>query len=425
MNVPSETKPSLKDRIFTKKTLIIAGIVLVVGVVAGLNIYRYSKTDAITVKTSAVTEKKLVETVLSSGKVITENKEIIYSQVVGTVKHVRVALGESVKPGQVLMELDVPDAEQRLMQARSTLASAQANLAKAQAGNRSIDVIDAETAYAQAKSDYEKARDTYNHNSLLYTQGAVSKDELEASRRDMSTRQAVAAKAEASMITARQSAASSLTALQASVNSARASLAVIERLSSQKGLAAGISGKVLSIQADDGDMVATNSPLITIGDIDKLEVKADISEADAAKLRLGQKTTITSTALPDETYTGRIKEIGLEAVAKTKNQTETTAIPVIISINRGSMLRPGFNVDLEIVTAREAHAVVAPYDAVIEKGGKPCVYVVKSGKAELRHVKTGLTDNLNIQIKQGLKKGDKVIINPPRNLKNGSLVDAK
>jgi len=186
-----------------------------------------------------------------------------------------------------------------------------------------------------------------------------------------------------------------------------------------------MNGRVLSLAVQNGDMVAPNSALLSIGNLNSLQVAADIAEADTAKLKLGQKVAISSNALSDLNYSGKVQEIGLEAQTKTKNQGETTSIPVIISIEKNNLLRPGYNVDLKITTAINRKALIVPFDAIIEKRGHSCVYVIRGGKAQLQEVETGISDNSSIQVKSGVKKGDKVIINPPQELKDGSEVQTK
>lgn len=175
----------------------------------------------------------------------------------------------------------------------------------------------------------------------------------------------------------------------------------------------------------NGDMMTPNSALLSIGNLNSLQVIADIAEADAAKLKLDQKVAISSNALPELNYRGKVQEIGLEAQTKTKNQGETTAIPVIVSIQKNSLLRPGYNVDLKITTAINEKALVVPFDAIIEKSGHSCVYLIRGDKVQLAKIEIGISDNSSIQVKSGVKKGDKVVINPPQELKDGSEVQVK
>lgn len=410
---------------FTKKFWIITGVILLIGLIIGLNIYRSGQKAGIEVKSSTVRETKMVETVLASGKVNAAEKEIVYSQVSASVKKIHVKLGQEVKAGQLLMELDIPDAESRVMQAKSSLDEAEARLIKAQAGGKSIDLIEAESSFERARSDYLLAKEKLRRNESLFQSGAISKEQMESIQAEYTNRESEYKRAEALLKANQGGAGASLKALESAVASARSSLALVERQAGQSKLTAAMNGRVLSLAVQNGDMVTPNSALLSIGNLNSLQVTADIAEADAAKLKPDQKVAVSSNALPDVNYRGQVQEIGLEAQTKTRNQGETTAIPVIISIQKNSMLRPGYNVDLKITTAINEKALVVPFDAIIEKSGHSCVYLISGDQAKLQRVQTGISDNSSIQIKSGLKKGDKVIINPPQELKDGSEVVVK
>ncbi|MGE5417247.1 MAG: HlyD family secretion protein, partial [Acidobacteriota bacterium] len=365
--------------VFSKRNLIIIGVVTLIAAVVGLNIYRSGQKDVVSVKTTVVKQRKLVEKVPASGKVFTSQKEVIYSQVTGTVKKVNVKLGDSVKPGQVLMELDIPDAQQRLYQAKSSLAVAESALIKAKATGKSLDLIEAESAFRLAESNYRLAKDGLDRTRLLYKEGAVSRAEMDSTQADFNYKQDQYDKARASLKAARASADISLQAIEASYEGAKASLALVQRQTAQSGISAAIAGKVMSIGVENGDLVNMNTSLITVGNVDDLQVKADVTEADAAKIAMGQKVEITAGALPDEIYHGTVSEIGMEAVSKVKNQSETTGVPVVIAINDKTLLRPGYNVDLEVTTVTVKKALVVPFDAVVDRKGKPHVFVIEKG----------------------------------------------
>lgn len=398
---------------------------MLIGLIVGLNIYRSGQKTGIAVQSQEVREAKMVETVLASGKVNASEKEVIYSEVSASVKKIHVKLGQEVKVGQILMELDIPDAESRLMQARSSLDEAQARLIKAQAGGKSIDLIEAETSFERAKSEYLVAREKLRRNESLFQSGAVSKEQMESVQAEFTNRESEYRRAEAVLKANQGGAGASIKALESAVAAARSSVALAERQADQSRLVAKMDGRILSLAVQNGDMVTPNSALVSIGNLNSLRVNADIAEADAAKLKAGQKAVISSNALPDLDYPGKVQEIGLEAQTKTKNQGETTAIPVIISIQKNSLLRPGYNVDLKITTAVNQKALVVPFDAIIEKRGHSCVYLIRGGKVHLQKVQTGISDNSSIQLNSGVKKGDKVVINPPQDLKDGSEVQVK
>ena len=416
---------SVFKRSFTKRNLIITGVLLLIALIVGLNVYRVRGKDVVTVKTATVTQQKLVQTVLASGKVVATDKKVIYSQVTGTVKRVHVKMGQEVQPGQLLMEMDIPDGPQRLAQARAALAKAESDLAKARTSEKSLELIDAEAAYAESEASYRLAEDRLKRNQVLYQEGAISLESLQEIQSQFTAAESRFRKSGAALEAIRAGSSATLQGLEAAVDSARASLQLLESQMGQEGLKADTSGKVLSLGVREGDMVTPNTILITVGSIDKLEIVADINEADASQLKTGQSVVITGSAIADQHYTGQIIEVGLEAINQMKNETESSDLPITVSLPEKTLLRPGFNVDLEITTHVDNRALVVPYEAVIEKGDVPYVYVVRDDTAHLQKVVPGIYDNFNIQIKSGLKKGDKVLLEHPPELKDGSKVRAK
>ncbi|MGI6548666.1 MAG: efflux RND transporter periplasmic adaptor subunit [Syntrophomonadales bacterium] len=410
--------------LLTKRNLIIVGVLLLIAVV-GINVYRVQNKDVVKVKTASVTEQKLVQTVLASGKVVATDKKVIYSQVTGTVKKIHVKMGQEVQPGQLLMELDIPDGPQRLAQARAALAKAESDLAKAGASEKSLELIDAESTYSEAEASYRLAQDRLKRNQVLYQEGAISLESLQEIESQFASAESRFRKAEAALKVAQAGASAALMGLQAAVDSAAASLALLECQMGQEGLKSDISGRVLSLGVREGDMITPNTILITVGSIDQLEIVANINEADGPQLKIGQRVVITGSAIIDQHYVGKITEVGLEARSQVRNENESSDLPITVSLPEKTQLLPGYNVDLEITTHVDEKALVVPYEAVIEQEDVPCVYVVRDDKAHLQKVVPGIYDNFNIQIKEGLKKGDKVLLEHPPELKEGSRVRSR
>ena len=213
--------------LLTKRNLIIVGVLLLIAVV-GINVYRVQNKDVVKVKTASVTEQKLVQTVLASGKVVATDKKVIYSQVTGTVKKIHVKMGQEVQPGQLLMELDIPDGPQRLAQARAALAKAESDLAKAGASEKSLELIDAESTYSEAEASYRLAQDRLKRNQVLYQEGAISLESLQEIESQFASAESRFRKAEAALKVAQAGASAALMGLQAAVDSAAASLALLE-----------------------------------------------------------------------------------------------------------------------------------------------------------------------------------------------------
>lgn len=405
-----------------RRTIIISLVVLVLALIVGLNIYQAKNKGVVKVQTAEVQTKALVENVLASGKVSAMEKDSIYSRVTGSITRVNVKLGQEVKPGQVLMEIDIPNAQEKIMQAQSAAAAAQAALLKTPGDGRSNDLVEAQALYEKAASEYRLAEERLKRNKALFDAGAISMSDMESTQSAYDLAKSDYERSESSLAAARNGSSASLYSLQASLAAAQEALKAAESDAEQRTLKASMAGRVLSIPVEKGDRIAPNTLLISIGELSALKIKADIAEGDAGKIKIGQPATITAAAFPDLTFKGKVSEVGLEAVSKTKTQGESTSIPVVVIVNGSSQLRPGYNVDLKVKTAQDHKALVVPFEALVEKNGKTSVYVVRDGQARLQVIKTGISDSTHIQVVKGLKQGDKVIINPSSALKDGSVV---
>lgn len=419
----TQTMPVLsKLRRPSKRAWIIGGTVLLVILLIGLNVYRVKQKDVVPVKAAVAVEDKIESVVIASGRVIAPNREDIVTQVSGTVTDIKVKLGQEVEAGQPLLVLQSTDAVAKIHQAEATMATAEANLASARASGNTVEYVQAQTAWRQAEANWQNARQQLERMETLYKEGAVSQEQLEAARLDLDLKEAQYRSAQAQFEAAKAGAPISVQALEAQVAEAKAALEVLRNQASPTGLKAPRGGRVLQINVNKGDAVNPNTLLITVGDLTGLEIETDISEVDIDQMKVGQPVLITGNAVPDAEYAGTVKEIGLMAVTKIKNQGEVTSVKVVIGVPEGTDLKPGYNVDLNITTASQEVAVVVPFEAVVEKDKQTQVFVVEDGVAKLKPVKTGISDELRVQIVEGVKAGDQVVINPEDDLTDGTVV---
>ncbi|MEQ8236431.1 MAG: efflux RND transporter periplasmic adaptor subunit [Syntrophomonadaceae bacterium] len=421
-NSNPDTLQAGKKPLSLKKKLLLAGVVLLVLTMIGFNIYRIRYKDVVVVSTARVSDQHVVEKVPASGTVVADDKEIIHSEVSGTIKGIRVKMGDKVTAGQVLMDLYIPNAEQKLASARAALASAESALYQVRSGSQTSDLAAAEFTLSQAESAYNKANSTLQRQQILFAAGAISQADLEQAQADFDSTTAAYDKARADLMRSQAASPFYLQSLEASVESARAQMQLIERQTSQQGLICQRDGRVLSIAVKNGDQITENVPLLSIGSLQRLTIQADVPESQAGKIKAGQAVIISGNAFPDETYQGNITQVGLEVLNKIKqNQSEDFFLPVIVGVENAPLLLPGYNVDLEITVA-DSQALVVPIEALVEKDGGNSVWVIADGLARLTPVKTGISDGITIEIKSGVAQDDQVVLNPPTQLQDGSKV---
>jgi len=376
--------------------------------------------DVVTVAVATVSQKHLVEEVPDAGKVVAADREMILSEGTGTVKAIHFQMGDKVGAGQVLMDIHVPNAEQRLATARANLAAAESNLQQAGAGGQSAEILAAQYAVSQAQNIHEQNQATLERTRSLFQQGAVAQTDLERAEASCKDSQAAYDKAQADLRRAQESGPLQIQSLQAAAEAARLQLQLVQRQTAP-GLVSTRSGQVLSIMVQAGDQITEGTPLLAIGSLGTLSIQADVTESESAKIKAGQAVIISGNAFQNQTYPGRVTQVGMEVINKVKTGQEDTFLPVIVEVEGDSPLMPGYNVDLDIITA-DSQALVIPIEALIEKEEGPSVWVIKDGLAHLIPVKTGISDGMTIEIKSGLAQDDRVVINPPAQLQEGSKV---
>ena len=181
-------------------------------------------------------------------------------------------------------------------------------------------------------------------------------------------------------------------------------------------LTAPISGVVASRSIKSGNFVQINSPIIRIVDASRLEATLNVPEREIAKLKPGQAVGLAVDALPGKQFTGTVDRVA----PVVDNGTGT--FRVVASFPGNGELQPGMFSRLDINYDQRADALVVPRTALLEDGGEPAVYVVRDGKAQRTVLKLGYNDAGWVEVREGLKPGDQVVIAGKAALREGSAV---
>ena len=187
-------------------------------------------------------------------------------------------------------------------------------------------------------------------------------------------------------------------------------------------------GKVIKIDAKE-DQFPKAGDMIIVDDTSKYKVSVNISQYDSAKIKVGQKANIKLKGSTKK-YTGVVSDIGQFAELKSSTGNASTSqeskVNFKITIdNPDEDIKAGFEADAEIVLDGKTSVLAIGFDAIKEEkaAGKKYVYVVnKDNKVSKKYIKTGLDTDYDVEITDGLKEGDKCVLNPPQNLNEGDIV---
>lgn len=406
---------------------IVLGVVLLVAAGGFAAVRRRGgPSDSGAMRTAKVTRGSIVLSVSATGTVEAASQVEVRSRATGQVTGVLVDEGQRVRKGQVLVELDDPDAraavESRkasLRSAEAAVASAQARLDELRAGATTFERQQAEEAARQAEASLAQARETLTRQEQLLRDGYVAQSVVDQARSDVqiAESQLRAARAKVAELSA-GSTPEQLAQAEAAVRQAtaqaeetRAALAQAEEQLGETRISAPIAGVVVKRSVDVGQTIIGGSGVggtlvITIAQIDPLHATVRVDESDIARIKSGMGVRLTADALPDAVIRGRVDRIA--AVAEVVQNVTQFAVTVVLQ-NPPPAVRLGMTVDADFVLARADNVLVVPQEAV--KAGNPAtVIVVGEGVLETRPVRTGLSDGRRVEILSGLREGDVVFL---------------
>jgi len=168
-------------------------------------------------------------------------------------------------------------------------------------------------------------------------------------------------------------------------------------------------------QIREGATVRERQPIITIPDMKQMSVKVKIHESYIKKVAKGIKARIQVDAFPEEKLTGEVIKVAV--LPDSQNRWMSPDLKVYVTTvsidNTHDWVKPGMSAKVEILVKQLGNVVHIPLQAVAPKSGKQICYVVKGNKAEEREIEVGDFNDAFIEIKSGLKEGEKVLLNLP------------
>lgn len=376
--------------------------------------------DVDTVQVARVSQ--LRSYVTASGEIVATRYANLGSSTMGRVVSLTVREGDRVKAGQVLARIDPVQAESGVSAAAAAVQALQAE-ASGTADSVTAAQADIDAAIAQQK----QADQTLERTKELVAAGLTSRSELDAATAAANTAaaQVQAARATLARVTQARSASAQRVA------QGRAELARVRDQLAKTSITAPIDGVVTRLSVEEGEMVVMgvqNQPgttLMTISDLSEVNAEVKVAEADVLRLGLANTAAVTLDALPGQTFTGQVVEIGASALPQTNAQAAAREFKVTVRLSGDvATLRPGLTCDAEILVAERTNVLAVPLQAVVQRDGKSGVFVVRDGRTVFTPVTTGLIGGLTIEV-SNLEEGATVVAGPfqtLRDLTNGTVV---
>jgi len=400
-----------------KRVLIIATAVLL-SALAGAGLVKANqnqKNQAMQVQTVPIQKQDIESRIKTTGKIESMDKREIVSDVEEKIEKVFVQKGDYVEKGQVLIKLEETKIQYQIKEAQTKLAIEENILEQLKA--------DLEIALSNAEIKYRDAKDIYEKNRHLYEENVISKAELDQSQ---STFQQMYNEYLSAKRKLGDGTSSGELAKQAKqVQLAKLEVEKLKDALEKHTIRSPITGTIVDMNISKSGIVESHVPLMSIQDVERLEIITEMNEYDASKIKLGNPVTITGDAFGEKTYNGIIKYIGQIAKSIATGQGSENVIEVKVEIKDiDKTLKPGLSAKLDILTDSKKNVLVLPYEAIFtKKNGEKVIFTVQDGIVKEHRIQTGIESDLNVEIiSANLKENDRVIINPTENLKDGDHV---
>lgn len=202
---------------------------------------------------------------------------------------------------------------------------------------------------------------------------------------------------------------------------AQARLAAAARDLEDASIVSPVAGEITRRHVEVGELVEAGTPLFDIAKIDRVKVVVHASELEITRLQKGQEAEIRVDGYPGVVFTGSVNTISAQA----DDQTRAFPVEILVANDRPEKLLPGFIGRARIRGRTFRDAIFLPKEVVVERDGRPVVFVAASDTASARAVETGFSDRGRVLITKGLAPGDRVIVTGQQSLRDGDTIQPR
>lgn len=303
----------------------------------------------------------------TNGTLKADEEVVISTEVDGIVKKIHVEQGKLVNVGTLLAEINETD--------------------------YMLDWKRSDAALKQTEASLANARAEFKRKQALYEEELITKQQFD----DISTRVSLA---------------------EAELERAKATLAISKERLTRTKIYSPLSGAVKEKRVSVGDFVRNGTPILQLIKVDLLKLNFTISEKDVAGLKIGQEVTFSVDAFPGKPFKGKVSLLYPNVEERTRTLQAEAMVP-----NANRMLKPGYFARVQIFTQATRDAVVIPITALLYDNAIVRIFVVNDNKAQERIIKTGNKYGEFVEVVDGLKEKEQVVVVGQNNLSEGVKVN--
>jgi HlyD family secretion protein len=388
----------------------VAGAVVAV---AGGGLWASRALGGVEVEAVHPARREIVQTIVSSGRVLAPAEVTLSAFAPGTVTSVLVADGETVQSGQLLLRLDDRELDAAVRQAMAAVARARAGAVQV----RRLSLPAAHERLRQAQLSLTQAERTFARDEELFRRGAVAEVSREQSRTVLDVAESQKNAAELQVEAATGTGSEALTAA-ATLEQARAQLVAAKAALDRTRVVAPLTGVVLERHVDPGDSVQPGARLFVVSSIGRTRLVIEPDERNLALLRVGQPAIASAEAFPKERFTAKVSYIAPSVDAQRGTIEVRLEVP-----EPPAYLKPDMTVSVETEVARRAGVLVLPSSAVRDLGtDHPWALLIEGGRAARRELAVGVMGDGIVEATGGITGTESVVDSAPSSLRPGMRV---
>ena len=468
-------KTSIKSKLLNKKVISIICILLIIGVGFGgykVKISKQTQQNQNTVRYTILSKGNIASTISASGAIKSGESTNVYANNSNSkVKVVNVEVGDQVKAGDVIAELDTTSLEQEIdkleknlevsrAKAKAELDSKQSNYENALTlynNNQNGDLLKAQADLNSATAKYEDAKKVYEYNQSMFDNGEIAQHDLDQAKMDYDTAKDNYDKAVASLESTKLSVEKSLNDAKNDYENAKLSYDNntdnIDLQNKKDDLAkciitAPVDGVITTVNATVG--ATCEGSIVVIQNLNNLIVNVDIDETDISKVSVGQKVQIETDATGKEMINGEIVRVDpisstaassssssssskSSTVATTASSNSTSSdvkFTAKVQINdQNELIKVGMNAVVNIILDEKDNVYSVPYESIVNSHDGSVVYaaVEEDGKYSVKEISVtkGIESNVYTEISGNDLKDGMIILSDPSKYQVGSIVEIK
>ena len=341
----------------------------------------------------------------------------------GPVSKVAFSYGEEVKRGQVLLVLDDSDLMIKLRNAESDYIKAGQDFDNTSHWSQSTESRDAQRDLISARNNAFDKKRKLEDAQALFKDGIISRNDMEQAQEDYrSAKDTLASSQDKYKAELKKGGHENVRMAEIKLENAQAVFESYRARAAQATVTAPVRGVVMkpqlsgsdkSVDISEGTSVSGGMPMLAIGDLESMEVRAKADEVDVVRLRVGQKAHVTGEAFPGVVLAGVIRDIASQTEQTSGETHPYYKVDVTIKdipADIAKTVRIGMTTELQVVVYENPKAILVPISAVDAAAKTVRVIDPKTGKPNPVQVVTGITTLQDVEILKGLSVGDKIVV---------------